>query len=311
MQQQQQLQQQHMPFYQPQLLHYGSSVAPILTNYSFSTALDTFDICRQQSGMPEGQEVSQDELLQQFRLPKDLNKHKFLTLPQLVELLHSVQPEFRVVFEPMLSGEADIGRLIDPTQQPHSLPKLVHFTVKDKNKLKPHQVLAMASWAYYNPGYSLMLFDDTDIRAFMTTYYPQLLPVFDGLGSPVERTDLWRYLVLCRLGGVYADSDVMAARPISQWAQDAGLLVGIENAFTTPEEARERSYSRQVGATRAQAAAVWDCLLHMHVAWAAVAWQAGAGGCQGVAARRATNKHRPAAPVGVLVVCSTANCCVV
>lgn len=108
------------------------------------------------------------------------------------------------------------------------------------------QVLAMASWAYFNPGYSLMLFDDADIRAFMTTYYPDLLATFDGLGSPVERTDLWRYLVLCRLGGVYADSDVMAARPISQWAQDAGLLVGIENVFTTPEEARQRSYSRQV-----------------------------------------------------------------
>lgn len=104
----------------------------------------------------------------------------------------------------------------------------------------------MASWAYFNPGYSLMLFDDADIRAFMTTYYPDLLATFDGLGTPVERTDLWRYLVLCRLGGVYADSDVMAARPISQWAQDAGLLVGIENVFTTPEEARQRSYSRQV-----------------------------------------------------------------
>lgn len=232
--------------YLPQLLHYGSSVAPVLSNYSFSSALDTFDICRQQAGLAEGQDVPQDELLQLFRLPKDLNKHKFLTLPQLVELLHAVQPEFRVVFEPMLSGENDISRLLEPVTPHHSLPRLVHFTVKDKNRLQPHQVLAMASWAYYNPGYSLMLFDDDDVRAFMTTYYRHLLPTFDGLGTPVERTDLWRYLVLCRMGGVYADSDVMAARPISQWAQDAGLLVGIENVFTTPEEARERSYSRQV-----------------------------------------------------------------
>lgn len=251
-------QQQHRllqpQYYQPQLLHYGSSVAPILSNYSFGSAADTFEICRQQAGMPEGQDVSHDELLQQFRLPKDLNKHKHLTLPQLVELLHSVQPDFRVVFQPMLSGETDIGRLIDPAPQAHSLPKLVHFTVKDKNRLRPHQVLAMASWAYFNPGYSLMLFDDADIRAFMTTYYSNLLATFDGLGTPVERTDLWRYLVLCRIGGVYADSDVMAARPISQWAQDAGLLVGIENVFTTPEEARQRSYSRQVS-LRAPAAA--------------------------------------------------------
>jgi hypothetical protein len=257
-------QQQHRllqpQYYQPQLLHYGSSVAPILSNYSFGSATDTFEICRQQAGMPEGQEVSQDELLQQFRLPKDLNKHKHLTLPQLVELLHSVQPDFRVVFQPMLSGETDIGRLIDPAPQAHSLPKLVHFTVKDKNRLRPHQVLAMASWAFFNPGYSLMLFDDADIRAFMTTYYSNLLATFDGLGTPVERTDLWRYLVLCRMGGVYADSDVMAARPISQWAQDAGLLVGIENVFTTPEEARQRSYSRQVSMAQQQ-----DTLCSLHI----------------------------------------------
>jgi hypothetical protein len=257
-------QQHRLLSYQPQLLHHGSSVAPILSHYNFSSAVDTFDICRQQAGMVEGQEVTHDDLLQQFRLPKDLNKHKHLTLPQLVELLHSVQPEFRVVFEPMLSGEADIGRLVDPNPQPqHSLPRLVHFTVKDKNKLQPHQVLAMASWAFYNPGYSLMLFDDGDIRAFMTTYYPHLLPTFDGLGSPVERTDLWRYLVLCRMGGVYADSDVMAARPISQWAQDAGLLVGIENVFTTPEEARQRSYSRQVGPRNLQGSSSMPACLQM------------------------------------------------
>lgn len=129
--------------YQPQLLHYGSSVAPILTNYSFASSHDTFQVCREQSGVPDGHDVSNEDLLQQFRLPKDLNKHKHLNLPQLVELLHSVQPAFKVVFQPMLSGEADIRRLVDPdtpTNAAHSLPKLVHFTVKDKNRLRPHQV---------------------------------------------------------------------------------------------------------------------------------------------------------------------------
>jgi hypothetical protein len=140
-QQRHQHMQQHE--YQPRLLHYGSSVAPVLTNYSFAGSRDTFSVCREQSGVPDGHDVSNDDLLQQFRLPKDLNKHKHLTLLQLVELLHSVQPAFKVVFQPMLSGEADIRRLVDPdtpTNAAHSLPKLVHFTVKDKNGLRPHQV---------------------------------------------------------------------------------------------------------------------------------------------------------------------------
>jgi hypothetical protein len=246
----QQINQMHKPikpgnFWLPQLLHIGSTVAPVLGNYTFSTAQDTFHVCKQEGG--DRRDVSQEELMQQFGLPKDLHKQRFFDLPQLVELLHAVQPEFKVEYEPMLSAETDISRLVDPSPQTHPLPKMVHFTVKDKNKLRPHQVLSMASWAHYNPGYRLMLFDDDDIRSFMNTYYADLLPTFDALGSPVERADMWRYLVLCKLGGVYADSDVMAARPISQWAQDAGLLVGIENVFTTPEEARQRSYSRQVG----------------------------------------------------------------
>lgn len=52
--------------------------------------------------------------------------------------------------------------------------------------------------------------------------------------------------VLCVYGGVYADSDVVAAKPIDAWAPDAGLLVGIENVFPTLEAAAKRTYTRQV-----------------------------------------------------------------
>jgi hypothetical protein len=67
--------------------------------------------------------------------------------------------------------------------------------------------------------------------------------LFKRLGSQVERTDLWRYLVLCTFGGVYADSDVVAGRPVSGWAQDAGLLTGVENVFEDLAAARRRDYT--------------------------------------------------------------------
>jgi hypothetical protein len=213
---------------------------PELIGYSFNNSKDTFELCHDTAGLTR--DIPLEELLPIFKLPNDLVQHKHTTLAQLIEMLHVTQPDFKVVYEPMLFGEADIGSLLSPG----GLPRLVHFTVKDKDKLKPHQVVTMASWAFFNPGHSLMLFDDDDVREFMTSYYPELLPTFDSLGSPVERTDMWRYLVLCRMGGVYADSDVVAARPVADWVQDAGLLVGIENVFTTPEEAKRRDYTRQV-----------------------------------------------------------------
>eukprot|EP00879_Flechtneria_rotunda_P001545 GHRR01001703.1.p1 GENE.GHRR01001703.1~~GHRR01001703.1.p1 ORF type:complete len:752 (+),score=308.39 GHRR01001703.1:312-2567(+) len=238
---------QHLSLQQEQLLRGSPALAapaptaePILQGYSFNSSKDTFQLCHEKSGLEH--DIPLEDLLPAFGLPNDLINRKLINLQQLIELLHDVQPDFKVVWKPMLFGEADIGSLLS---QGH-IPQLVHFTVKNKDELQLHQVVSMASWAYHNPGYSLMLFDDNDVREFMTTYYPELLPTFDGLGSQVERTDMWRYLVLCRLGGVYADSDVVAARPIDTWAQDAGLLVGIENVFTTPEEAKRRDYTRQV-----------------------------------------------------------------
>lgn len=213
---------------------------PELTNYSFNDSKDTFDLCRDSSGLLH--DVSLDDLLPVFKLPADLTRRKSVTLDELIDLLYDIQPEFMVVWQPMLAGEPDIGSLLSPG----GLPRLVHFTVKDKNDLAPHQVVSMASWAHHNPGHSLMLFDDSDILQFMTSYYPELLPTFEGLRSQVERTDMWRYLVLCKMGGVYADSDVVCGRPVSNWAQDAGLLVGIENVFNTPEEAKRRDYTRQI-----------------------------------------------------------------
>lgn len=58
---------------------------------------------------------------------------------------------------------------------------------------------------------------------------------------------MWRYLVLCTFGGVYADSDVVCAKPVDEWHQaGAGLLVGIENVFTTMEAAKKRTYTRMM-----------------------------------------------------------------
>jgi hypothetical protein len=218
----------------------GSLPAPVLKNYTIANSRDTFDICKELSGLGR-REIPLEDLLPVFNLPSDLPKYQFINLAKFIRLMQQVQPDVQIVFAPMLFGEADLSGVLS-----QGLPKLVHFTVKDKNKLKPHQVVSMASWAKHNPGHSIMLFDDSDIHLFMTTYFPELLSTFDGLDSQVERTDMWRYLVLCIFGGVYADSDVVSARPLSDWVQDAGLLTGIENVFTSFEEAKRRTYTRQV-----------------------------------------------------------------
>jgi hypothetical protein len=213
--------------------------APRYVNYSLAASRDTFEICKNQSGL--GREISMEELLPIYGLPQELLQHRRVSLATLTAAIAAAAPTARLVIAPLLAGEAELSPVLHPDAR---LPRLLHFTVRDKDAMLPHQALSIATWARLNPGYSILLYDDDDISAFMHAYHAHLLPLFHRLGSQVERTDLWRYLVLCTFGGVYADSDVVAGRPVDTWAQDAGLLTGVENVFESMAAARRRDYTR-------------------------------------------------------------------
>lgn len=84
-------------------------------------------------------------------------------------------------------------------------PRLIHQTVRNKSHLSCQQRSVIASWARLNPGYSHVLWDDADMRAFMARFYPQLLPTpYDEFLNAAERTDLWRVLVLHQVRCSYA-----------------------------------------------------------------------------------------------------------
>ena len=131
-----------------------------------------------------------------------------------------------------------------------NFPPIVHMTVPDVSKLTRHQALSISSWILLNPLHTLLIYGDEDVHNVISRHFPQHLDTFKKLESPVERTDLWRYLVLCAFGGVYADSDVIAAVPINAWhaiwEPGVNLVVGLENLFRTEAEASHRGYARQV-----------------------------------------------------------------
>lgn len=63
---------------------------------------------------------------------------------------------------------------------------------------------------------------------------------FHQLKTPVEKSDAWRYHVLCGHGGIYADTDTVCAHPFDTWVNfnstpEPGLIVGIENRFYSQE----------------------------------------------------------------------------
>jgi mannosyltransferase OCH1-like enzyme len=51
----------------------------------------------------------------------------------------------------------------------------------------------------------------------------EYLQVYKDLPKAVERADFFRYLVILRHGGMYADSDVECMMPIEQWKDVCAL----------------------------------------------------------------------------------------
>lgn len=75
------------------------------------------------------------------------------------------------------------------------------------------------------------------------------------LKTAVEKSDAWRYHVLCGHGGVYADTDTVCAKPFESWTQfyatpAPGLVVGIENLFHSQADAEEASYVHKIQITQ-------------------------------------------------------------
>ncbi len=87
------------------------------------------------------------------------------------------------------------------------IPKILHFTWKSTDL--PRQMKAYYDgWRRLHPGWDIRLWTDESMRAFVSEAYPDFLATYDAYPKMIQRADSFRYLVLGKLGGVYADLDV-------------------------------------------------------------------------------------------------------
>ncbi|CAK9091730.1 6-mannosyltransferase, partial [Durusdinium trenchii] len=82
---------------------------------------------------------------------------------------------------------------------------------------------------------------DEEVEKFVQQNSDQLLwPIWPGL-THVERADVFRYLVLWKEGGYYADANVECMKPIDEWGipNEATMIAGYEFGHRLPEEDRK------------------------------------------------------------------------
>lgn len=73
------------------------------------------------------------------------------------------------------------------------------------------------SWRTLNPEYNYKLYNDRMIREFLEREFPpSYLQAYDLLLPKAYKVDFWRYAVLYKYGGIYADSKMTLLVPLRQ-----------------------------------------------------------------------------------------------
>ena len=124
---------------------------------------------------------------------------------------------------------------------PPQIPCVIHQTWKT-HELSSHQAAVAKTWKLKNPKCEYRLWNDTEIAELCRQKSPNLIwPIWETL-SPVQRADIFRYLVLWDQGGYYADIDVRCEKPIAEFPvpKDVSMIVGYETGHRLGEH--ERSF---------------------------------------------------------------------
>ena len=120
-------------------------------------------------------------------------------------------------------------------------PRLISQTWKTR-RLPAEADRLSRTWIDKNPDYEIRLFDDADSRAVVAEVAPFLLDLYDAAPLPVMRADMFRYAVVYRDGGIYADVDMECLKSIAPLANLSPCLLSVE-AQLSKVRTRELGYA--------------------------------------------------------------------
>lgn len=98
------------------------------------------------------------------------------------------------------------------------IPKIIWQTMKT-NVVPKIMKDYSNSWIEQNPEYEYRFFDDKDIYQFIDAEFPEYISAYKKIKHGAVQADLWRYLILYKYGGVYADIDCRCIVSLKKWIQ--------------------------------------------------------------------------------------------
>jgi hypothetical protein len=107
------------------------------------------------------------------------------------------------------------------------IPHRLHQLYKDENIPKDYQPF-IKSWVKHHPKWEYWFWSDQDARRLIMDEYPQYLAMYDSYSNNLLRSDAARYFILYHYGGVYADMDMEALRPIDDYLSNYTCVLSQE-----------------------------------------------------------------------------------
>lgn len=150
----------------------------------------------------------------------------------------------------LFADAATLQPMLQPTQPqlsaPKLIPRIIHQTFRSR-KLPASARQVMRSWREHNgEGWHMRFYDDPACLEFVRSEFPEYLEAYLNLPKDVERSDFFRYMVILRLGGVYADIDVECRQPLDTVIRATDtMVVGWEAEVASDAAAFRRHFVRK------------------------------------------------------------------
>ena len=124
------------------------------------------------------------------------------TAQQVIDFLHEEIPGYPSAFPP-----ADIADAAE------AVPRVLHVSWATQ-ALPAFAQTYLETWRAHHPTWRVARWTDATMRDLVRRRFPGRIDAYDAFPSAVNRADVFRYMVLFEIGGVYVDLDVEALRSI-------------------------------------------------------------------------------------------------
>jgi hypothetical protein len=104
------------------------------------------------------------------------------------------------------------------------IPKIIWQTIST-NRVPSYIKSYADSWIDLNPEYEYRFMDDNDLLQFLKNDLPEYVDGYNQLKYGASKADLWRYLIIYKYGGVYADLDCKCLNPLRNWVDPTACFV--------------------------------------------------------------------------------------